>query len=383
VCCSRTHVSPQIADEIRHLVALPLGWDLVFSAAAEHGIAALLFRHICAIGPDANLSAHLDRLKTYAHAASIHALVLSAELIRILDALAAAGIQAIPYKGPVLAVQAYGDLALRDFADIDLVVRQRDVSAANDMLARLGFSPQFPPIFAPDEKSPLIPGEYDYLDRERQLIVELHTEQTLRHFPSPPDLEEICSRLETVSLSGHPIHTFSPEDTFVFLCVHGSKDCWERIVWVADVAEFVASHSRLDWDRLYAFADSVRARRIVHLGLALADHLIGISLPGTIRSRADADRVAVSTAAQIRQRLLGRAPAPLGARATFTYRRHMVPGVVAGLRYAMRLATAPAADDWHSVRLPRPLAPLYSALRPFRLLRKYGSPQVSPARPPS
>ncbi|MGH9716489.1 MAG: nucleotidyltransferase domain-containing protein [Candidatus Acidiferrales bacterium] len=383
VCCSRTRIDPPIANEIRRLLALPLDWDFLFAQAAEHSVAPLLSRQLSAVALDAVPSAQLARLKNMVRAGSVRSLILAAELIRILESFAAPVIEAFPYKGSVLAMQAYGDVALREYADIDLVLRQRDVSAANRALVAFGFSPQFPPIFAPDAPSPLIPGEYDYRDVERHLTVELHTERTLRHFPVPPDLDDLGRRAAPVSIGGHQIRTFSPEDTLVFLCVHGSKDFWVRLLWTADLAEFVASYPQLDWERVYRFADSVRARRMLHLGLALAVRVFAISLPDSVRSRVRSDRVANSIASQMERRLLSRTIPPLGSRATFRYRRSMVPGVVAELRYALRLATVPAAEDWQAIRLPRPLAPLYAALRPFRLLRKYGASQRTPARPPS
>jgi hypothetical protein len=383
VCCSRSRVDPRVADEIRRLVALPLDWDSLLDEAASNSVTPLLSRNFSSVAPDAIPPAQFARLREHVRAASLRSLVLTAELIRILEAFAGAGIQAIPYKGPVLAVQAYGDVAQREFEDIDLVLRQRDMAAANEVLARLGFSPRFPAVFAPADPSSLVPGEYDYCDQERRIVVELHTEHTLRHFPEPPDLDEIGRRLVPVSLSGHEIRTFSPEDTLVFICVHGSKDFWERIGWVADVAAFVTSNPQLDWNGVYAFADRVRARRMLHLGLALADGLFEIPLPDAIRSRVLADVAAGQVASQMRGRLLGRRDAPLSARASFAYRRRMVPGAVAGFRYAVRLATLPAAEDWHSIRLPRPLAPLYAVLRPFRLLWKYGATRQSAARRPS
>jgi hypothetical protein len=381
VCCSRTSVNARQAEEILRLLGLSLDWEFVLSAAAEHGVAPLLLRNLSSLGANAVPAAQLASLKDHVRAVSVRALVLTAELIRILDALAAAGIQAIPYKGPVLAAQAYGDVALREFEDIDLVLRQRDIAAADRVLISAGYSREFPSIFAPAERSSLIPGEYNYRDRERQLIVELHTERTLRHFPAPPDLDALALRLASVCLSGHDLRTFSPEDTLVFLCVHGSKDFWQRLVWVADVAEFIGSHPQIDWEQVYSFADAVRARRMLHLGLALADRLFQISLPDDVRSRVRADATAGGIAAQMQQSLLGRTAPPLGARATFDYRRHIVPGALAGFRYALRLATAPAAEDWQSMRLPRPLAPLYAALRPLRLLKKYGGSKEASARP--
>jgi hypothetical protein len=59
----------------------------------------------------------------------------------------------------------------------------------------------------------------------------------------------------------------------------------------------------------------------------------------------------------------------------------MRAGFVAGWRYVARLAVVPAEEDWTMMRLPRPLAPLYIALRPFRLLRKYGWAGRQDAKP--
>lgn len=383
VCCARTRLDAPAAKEFQRLLGLSLDWDFILNAAAEHGVSPLLLRHLSSTGANAAPAEPLAALKDHVRAASVCALVLTAELIRVLDVLAAAGIQAIPYKGPVLAAQSYGDVALREFEDIDLVLRQRDIASADRVLSSAGYSQEFPPIFAPSERSSLIPGEYNYRDRERRLMLELHTERTLRHFPAPPDLDSLALRLVSVCLSGHDVRTFSPEDTLVFLCVHGAKDFWQRLVWVADVAELLSSHPRIDWDHVYAFADAVRARSMLHLGLALADRLFRISVPDEIRSRVRSDATVGSIAAQMQQSLLSRRALPLGARATFHYRRQMAPGAFAGFRYAVRLATAPAAEDWQSVRLPRPLAPLYAAFRPLRLLKKYGGSRQASAGPPS
>ncbi len=60
----------------------------------------------------------------------------------ILSLLENNGIAAIPYKGPALAASVYGDLALRQFADLDIMVRNEDVLRARDVMASLGYQPQ-------------------------------------------------------------------------------------------------------------------------------------------------------------------------------------------------------------------------------------------------
>ncbi len=72
------------------------------------------------------------------------------------------------------------------------------------------------------------------------------------------------------------------------------------------------------------------------------------------------------------QRLMSRNYISLNAKGRFNFRRRMLPGTLDGWRYAIRLSVVPAEEDYEMIRLPGILSPLYVALRPLRLLRKYG-----------
>ncbi len=378
VSCARTRMEPRIAKEIRELAAASLDWDFILTAAAENSILPLVARQVSAVAADIVPADQLERLKNGARANAMRCLLLTAELIKIMDLFRSQGIQAMPYKGPVLAVQAYGDVTLREFDDLDIVLRQRDMAKANEVIQAAGYHPRFPWIFASGGSS-VIPGEYNYRDEERRLIVELHTEWTLRHFPVRPDLDDMAQRLVSVALSGHGIPTFGPEDMLPLLCIHGSKDFWERISWIADISEFVQSHPRLDWDQAFRRADALRAGRMVRIGLALAAKFLGAPLPDEVAARVQGDSVAVAVASDVASRHLGRESPERDAAARFHFRRRMVQGTLSGWRYSMWLATQPADEDGAMMQLPRPLAPLYAVLRPLRLWRKYGSSGGRPA----
>ncbi len=360
-----------VAGRLRALAAGPLDWDFVFAAAAENSITPLLVLQLRATAEDVLPGGVRERLRDAAHAHVGRSLFWTAELMRISEAFRRAGIQAIPYKGPVLAAQAYGDMTLREFGDLDIVLRQRDMAEANELLRGLGYRARFPWILSPGAAASLVPGEYNYRDESGRLLVELHTEVTLRHFPVRLDLDDLAKRLVPVSLSRQEIRTFGPEDGLLLLCVHGAKDFWERISWVADIAELVQAQA-VDWDAVLRRAEALRLGRMLRLGLALARGILDAPLPVEIAARVSGDAVAASMATEIEHRLLGRNVAPLGAREVLRFRRRMVEGTAAGWRYFLRLATIPAEEDWLMMRLPRPLAPLYVALRPLRLLRKYG-----------
>ena len=379
VACARTAAGPAVAEEIRELCAAPLDWEFVVNISAVNSILPLTARNISAIASDLVPANHLERLTKGARANALRCLSLTAELIKVMELLRASGVQAMPYKGPVLAVDAYGDVALREFEDLDIIVRKRDMAKVDAVMKGLGYRPNHVWKFDSGPSSGVVPGEYDYRDEARGMIVEFHTEFTLRHFPVRPNLDEMARRLVPVTISGHEIRTFAPEDMLLLLCVHGSKDFWDRISWIADIAEFMRSHPAMDWGAVTNRAEELRAERMLNLGLALAGRLLGAPLPAAIAARVERDPVARAVASDIVSRHLMREAPERGAGERFRYRRRMVGGAVAGWKYSMRLTTLPADEDSASMRLPRVLAPLYVILRPFRLMRQYGRSGAGPA----
>jgi hypothetical protein len=141
----------------------------------------------------------------------------------------------------------------------------------------------------------------------------------------------------------------------VILCIHGAKDFWERLSWIADIAEFVQAQPELDWDQVFMRADSLHAGRMLRIGLLLAIRLFGPPLPDEIIARVGRDRVAASIADEVEKRLLSREQTPMDAAARFRFRWRVMERTLAGWRYSMRLALVPAEEDWSVIRLP-PLA---------------------------
>jgi len=372
LCCARAKINHPIAKSVRDILRYEVNWGVLLDDAHDHSVFPLLERNLLALAPELIPSATAERLKAEAKANAVRCLALSGELIRIVDALGAAGVECIPYKGPVTASQAYGDITAREFEDLDVVLRQRNVKRANEVVQGLGYQARFPSIHTHGTSAALVPGEYNYSNPERRTILELHTELTLRHFPRRVDLDAFVSRAVNVDLGGRAMRTFAPEDALIFLAVHAAKDSWQKLVWITDVAELMQSNPKLNWTAAIQRAREVGAQRMLHVSLALASELFDAKLPMEVAASVQADAGAAALAEWVQGNWDARESGALGAQRRFRFRRQMVPGYVAGWRYAMRLALAPAEDDWTNVRLPRALAPLYVLLRPLRLLRKYG-----------
>ena len=111
----------------RALIQPVCDWGYLLQAAQDHGVIPLLYRHLHEASPDVIPEEMLKRLRDEAVANTRSNLALTRELFKLLDLFEAHDIYAIPYKGPVLASVAYGDIALRQFVDLDLIVHKRDV----------------------------------------------------------------------------------------------------------------------------------------------------------------------------------------------------------------------------------------------------------------
>src|SRR5260370_9580765 len=130
------------AQRIRALGGSDLDWEYLQALAVEHGVVPLLSLRLHDLAGDVVPAERLRRLHELSKSSLFLNLSFTAELFRVLEIFRAAGIPAVPYKGPVLAAQAYGDPALRVFSDLDLFLRHRPAACACGLLDEQGFTSQ-------------------------------------------------------------------------------------------------------------------------------------------------------------------------------------------------------------------------------------------------
>ena len=366
---------PVDGDAVKRAFGIPrsdAGWEALLAAANEHGLLPAFCRNLEAFVGEALPSPWRQRIREEFIRNSCRNLAVTAELFCVLEAFERDGIRATPYKGPVLATQAYGDVALRQFSDLDIMVPQRQIAAAHDILVALGYRALVAGLVTGSKTVQgrrQTPGQYAYRN-ESGTMVELHTERTLRYFPRRLDVEELCIRREMVSVGGRRVLTFSREDTLLLLSVHGSKHFWERLGWIADIAALANAAPRLDWTVALERAMGWGVQRMVLLGAGLAAELYNVRLPNEVAGSLARDSVARRLIKGICRRLLATGPLQLGIFSRFAFRARMRGPLVQGLPYAVRLALMPTELD--RGRQAHYLEPVYALLRPLRLAGTYG-----------
>ena len=139
LCCARTHIDTATSAQIQHLLQTELDWADLIEKACQHGVFLLFYENLQKTHPEL-IPPHIShQLHAYCQIKTARNLFLAKELCQILDLLATHNISAIPFKGPVLATLAYGNLALRDFCDLDILVRTDDYLRAKELLIRQGY----------------------------------------------------------------------------------------------------------------------------------------------------------------------------------------------------------------------------------------------------
>ena len=373
VACARKQMDAAQREQFSELVAQPLDWVFLQQVANENGLLPLLHKHLTESATDSIPPDVLKQISLSNRESALRGLLLTGELLRILNAFRQRGIRAIPYKGPILAERAYGSPSLRQFEDLDLVTPQRFMPGVYDAMQSLDYQARLPRECFVAEGSRAIPGEYVFVHRENKAMVELHTEWTLRHFPMPPDIETMIARAILVRIGGKEVPAFASEDALLMLAVHGAKDFWARLVWVADIAEIVKQSPDIGWEKLFAEARKLKVTRMLNLSLSLAREILDLALPPEIANQIEADATVKRLTRHFVLHPANGEAIPEGAFHRSLYRIRMVQGRWNGLRYWIRLSTAPAEEDWAMTNIPNRFSGSYALLRPFRLWMKYGA----------
>ncbi|MGI8838458.1 MAG: nucleotidyltransferase domain-containing protein [Pyrinomonadaceae bacterium] len=369
VCVARRSLNDRFVARIQTLVERGLDWNRLFNEATNNGMLPLLYRHLNAVCPESVPPEALERLRSEALTNTRLCLHLFSELKRILTLFEQNGLIAASFKGPVLSLAVYGDMALRPAGDLDILVPPNEFRSARDLLISAGYQMVSP--LTESQQDALLQSNCEllfYADDGR--LVDLHWGLSPRTFPFALDAQAVLRRREEFINQGVSISTFSIEDTVLYLCFHGSKHYWSRLEWISSLAEFIRSNAAIDWPTVISRAKTLHAGRILALGLLIAQDLEDVDLPElTFLSSKDIEFMR-KCAGEFEARLFAGGTKWPTQMEMFSYNLKIMDRKRDAMVGLLRSAMVPTMSDWQVVNLPRPLHPLYYLLRPVRLIWK-------------
>jgi len=277
----RLCAQPPGASPVRAHLDRSIDWERFHAAAEYHAVVPLAHRALRDDSHHAVPETAVARLWQGVLVNTKRNCFLVRRLGELVAALAGEGIRALPYKGPLLALNAYGNVARRQFTDLDILVSPADVTRCRDLLTSRGYMPV-------SAEEPLNSGhlhahrELQLLDEPANVRVEFHW-RVAPHWQLPRgfavEFEPLWQRAETVTVSGTEMRNLAPDDLLLILCVHATSHQWFRLQMVADVAWLLHARRDLDVERLRHTATQLGAARMLALGLVLARDVLGASFP--------------------------------------------------------------------------------------------------------
>lgn len=341
-----------------------IDWPELLLAAEEQRVTPLLNRSLRGLGPDLVPAPVQDMLQNRSRLMLARNLIFVRELLRILDLLEAGGVATITFKGPTLAITAFGELGLRQFSDLDILVRDEDMARVVEQFAADGYSVIHHHGW-----------EAHLLHTELKIGLDVHRGLSHRHVPFALGFDGLMESHERVELMGRAVPAPSREDLLLILCNHLVKDLWDvragiseaiRLLKLADVAELI-DRSSLDWESVTRRARALDASRLLHFGLEFVDAFFPLTLPETVRAALHDNPLRSLFPGPFSRYIFGGAEA-------FSESDQIRFQLRVRERWQHRLlwALQPGPLDQEFLPLPKKLRFLHFFTRPLRLLLRHG-----------
>ena len=369
-CCQTERSEDDINFILSYLDTEHLELNALISLANQHGILPLVYKAIKTLlqndSSNSSTKILLTMIKPHYLSTVHNNMSMSADLLKILSLFKENHIKALSFKGPSLAEMAYGDITLRQFGDLDILIHKKDIQKIEVLCRSMGYTPYLSLTDVQKEIWYTYTKDMVFYHPEKKSYIEMHWLLLDADFPLQINLDSIWEHTDTVEINKHPIQTFSSDALLLYLCIHGSKHLWERMVWIKDIDLMIQTQS-IDWENIIVDAKKNNLQRMLFLGLYLSEKLFNTPLPNSILKALEDEKVLP----ELSDFVFENWGTP---QSMFPNTRSMLkffPTVKLKARYLHKTILKPSRNEYKVIDLPKGLHWVYYLVRPYLLLKKY------------
>jgi Uncharacterised nucleotidyltransferase len=334
--------------------------------ALHHGVVPQLYRFL-----SQNSATLISDQLRMAHADNIRrSLWFAEEMLRVARHLRAKCIPALAYKGPLLAEILYGDVAARQFNDLDFLVCPKDVASARTELERLGYWTSAK-LSRRQEQEYLRSGyEYSFDHQAGHNLLELHWHIQPRFYAVDIAMEVFFKRARLYPFGNEHVESLACEDLMIVLCAHAAKHAFTRLSMLCDIARLAQLQS-LDWKIIRQRTSHYGVCRILSVTFELARQLLNLPVPASIKI----DEASATLANEFSRRIEIDQEEEFDPTSAeyFELMLRLRERKTDKAKLLWRLCSTPSMGEWEAVSLPDSLFPLYRIVRAGRLARRLAS----------
>ncbi len=279
---SRIHPSVEDLTALDAQVAQVADWEEVVRNLIERGVGPLFYTKLSQLNNRTLIPAgSLEKLRQAYYLTLSRGMVLYDVFRKAVGVLKANDIDLMVLKGAYLAEKLYGDIALRQFSDIDLLIREDDGEKAQAVLREAGFQSEDYPMAA------FLRQQLGF-EHYPQMIykggaVELHVRLSRPGEHYEILTENVWQHAETVTLQGIEVKVPDLTDVLIHTCVHLHKHFREgqiQFTGFSDIVNLLHIHAdAINWEELSERCRLYRCEEIVFTYVILASKYYRINLP--------------------------------------------------------------------------------------------------------
>lgn len=369
LCCARTIMDDVTESRIEYLVQSDLNWDYLLRIASIHCLKPLLYWQLNQICPDQIPSEFMSNLKEFLNNNAKNNLFFMQELIEVVKTLNNHHIESVPYKGPILALQAYGNLSMRQFSDLDLLVKKDDVPFIKEILISKGYKPEFNLNSVQEQNYMNSQRELKLIHETKGISLELHWKFSGVFQNLPPNAEKMfLKNLDILDIGGVQIPKISPENLILILSIHNASHHWSSLAWLVDIATLI-KNQKIDWSQVLKTSQKLSIRKILFINLYLCHFLLDLELDNEISNYLNDDSVRKTANIFVNNLFSDKSENGLieNMQISIKLREKKIDGIKDGLSGIFK----PSFYELNHLDVPPYLFFIYHIYRPFNLLKRY------------
>jgi hypothetical protein len=373
LACLRWPQKAVDGDRIQTLAQQPIRWSHLLEIVDHHKVVPLFSRNLDTFAPGYMPDEQAAALRARSVANAHLCLNRTAHLVALHRLFREQQVDLRIFKGIPLAITAFQDPALRDAGDIDLLVAEKDIFKAGEILETQGyvrFEPQarltprrLRSYFAHQK-------DFSYEHPRTGMVIDLHWRLFRNSFlPANARLEEVGE--DWIHLGSERIPTLPAQRLLLYLCVHGALDGWLRLKWLADIGALL---NTMTPEQLTAAAKAAAEQQALpqfSAAMILCQDLLGCDLLAVLQACLDRnDRRVAHSLRFAKQLMTSNGYRPIRERIASPrwflneFRLNNAP------RYRLDLIQRSLFRPriWSTFDLPDALFPVYGLLSPFEWL---------------
>jgi hypothetical protein len=273
-------------EYLNDLIPKIQNWEYLLQTIVDRGIGPLLLKKIPQLSNKELIpSAVHGQLQQVYYRTLSRGMVLYDAFKKIAEAFHTNGLELIALKGIYLAENLYQDIALRQFSDIDLLIKPEDGAACLSVLKELGFVER-----KSQEISELIHSKSDFVHYKplelNDVSVEIHIKLHRDSERYKVDLNRCWSDKKQVKIHGKDFYALSLCDLIIHLCIHLDKHFREGHVQFTcfnDITNVLEINSQIiDWELFLKRCQAFNCETDVMKYLILVHRYFNASIPDSV-----------------------------------------------------------------------------------------------------